>query len=482
MCSDKDVPQVSAKRIAGCRRHAPYFEHMFDVLPGSSPLDADVVEAVVGVLSNALRAPSGLDDAQRIDSIRALERLVCVATAAQAALSAELDTSQRAEQSSQGVPGEQQGRGVAAQVALARRESHHRGQRHLGLAKIVTAELPHLWSAWRSGRVTEWKATLVARETACLTREDRLAVDAAVCTAADRLEQMGDRELAAACQKVAYRLDPASYVTRRRQAEADRNVTLRPAPDAMTWLTALLPVKEGVAAYAALTREADSARATGDARTRGQVMADALVGAVAARAEASRQTEARWDPTPLGASSEPPGPAVTVGLVMSDAVLFGESDEPAHMEGYGPVPAELAREIVARACDHNERVWLRRLYTSPTTGELVAMDSRARLFRNSLARFIRLRDQVCRTPWCDAPIRHVDHLMGAVNGGDTSADNGQGLCEACNYAKQAPGWAARAAPDGVTTTTPPGHTYGSSPPTLVMIRETPVRLDFVLAG
>ncbi len=103
----------------------------------------------------------------------------------------------------------------------------------------------------------------MARETACLTRDDRLAVDAAVCGDAARLEQMGDRELAAACQKEAYRLDPESYVTRRRRAEADRNVTLRPAPDAMTWMTALLPVKEGVAAFAALTRMSDSARCRG---------------------------------------------------------------------------------------------------------------------------------------------------------------------------------------------------------------------------
>ena len=83
------------------------------------------------------------------------------------------------------MPAAQQGRGVAAQVALARRESHHRGQRHLGLAKIVSTELPHTWAAWRAGRITEWKATLIARETACLTREDRAAVDAAVAADAD---------------------------------------------------------------------------------------------------------------------------------------------------------------------------------------------------------------------------------------------------------------------------------------------------------
>ncbi len=259
-------------------------------------MTADSVSAAAGALTAALVASSGLDDAGRVDTIRALEELVCVATAAQAALSVELDESQRADQQAGVCRRLRQGRGVAAQVALARRESHRRGQRHLGLAKIVATELPHTWVAWRAGRITEWKATLIARETACLTREDRAAVDAAVAGDPGRLERMGDRELAMACQKEAYRLDPESYVARRRRAEADRNITLRPAPDAMTWLTALVPVKEGVATYAALTRAADTARAAGDPRSKGQVMADTLVESVlsaAAGATPRRQAGTR---------------------------------------------------------------------------------------------------------------------------------------------------------------------------------------------
>ncbi len=276
------------------------------------------------------------------------------------------------------------------------------------------------------------------------------------------------RRLVGACQKEAYRLDPASYVARRRQAEADRRVSLRPAPDAMTWLSALLPVKDGVAVKVALTRAADSARAAGDPRSQGQLEADTLVDSVLA-----------------GAAPRESG-AVDLGLVMTDAALFGTSDEPAHVVGFGPVPAELAREIVAGACSRDERLWVRRLYAEPTNGELVSMDSTSRLFRNSLGRFVVLRDQFCRTPWCDAPIRHRDHAWAAADDGPTSGDNGQGLCEACNHAKQAPGWRARpsprAGPHTIETTTPTGHTYRSHAPPVVTIRETPIRLDFVLAG
>ncbi len=364
-------------------------------------------------LSAALTAPSGLDDRALVDQIRALEELVCTATAAQAALSAELESSVRARHRAAGGPTGGQGRGIAAQVAYARRESPHRAQRHLGLATIVRSELPLTWHAWSTGRITEWTATLVARETACLTLEDRRSVDAEIAADPDALERRGPSEVAGLCAAAAARLDPASVVERRRRAEADRHVTLRPAPDTMTRLSALLPVTDGVAVLAVLSKAADAARAVGDPRSRGQVMADTLVDRVLERA---RQ-----------ATTSPSGVGVDLGLVMTDASLFGDSDDPAHLTGYGPIPAELAREIMAHACTTREDLWLRRLYTSPTTGELLTMDTRARRFLPSLARFIRLRDQVCRTPWCHAPVRHTDHAHDAAGGGATSAANGQGL-------------------------------------------------------
>jgi hypothetical protein len=113
-------------------------------------------------------------------------------------------------------------------------------------------------------------------------------------------------------------------------------------------------------------------------------------------------------------------------------------------------------------------MWLRRLYQVPTTRELISMDSARREFTPAQRRFLRLRDRHCRTPWCEAPIRHADHVVGAGSGGATAIDNGQGYCEACNYAKQAPGWrnrvVARAGPHEVEITTPTGHRYRSRAP------------------
>jgi hypothetical protein len=155
--------------------------------------------------------------------------------------------------------------------------------------------------------------------------------------------------------------------------------------------------------------------------------------------------------------------AVTV--VMSDAALLTGADDEALLapgtSGGGAIPAELARELVRQSLDETTTTSLKRLYAG-ATGRLVAMESTSRCFPFGLAELVRIRDEVCRTPWCDAPIRHIDHVVDHDHGGETTFENAQGLCESCNHAKQAPGWRARPGPEDVVhTITPTGHRYRS---------------------
>ena len=496
---------------------------MFEYLPQGRHQGADLshvssasVNAWVAVLSEESEADLGSPaDAELIDRIRALEELKAAASAAQARAAAAFDVSQRRKQAVQGVPRDKQGLGVASQIALARRESANRGGRRPGFAKALTQEMPCTFDALSRGKISEWRATLLVRETACLSVEDRQRVDLEVAGDPELLETLGDRQLISRARGAAYRLDPQAAVNRAAKAASERFVSCRPAPDTMTYLTGLLPVAQGVGVYAALSREADRLSASGDGRSRGQIMADTLVGRITGQAQADSMN-------------------VEVQLVMTDrALLAGESD-PAFVPGYGPVPAQWARDLVrnqggaggeakgarnrgdgkCHKTDESQgngktqenggpqecggsgesgksggpakdgRIFIRRLYTAPDTGELAAMDSRARLFPTSLARFVAARDQTCRMPWCGAPIRHFDHVRRYSDGGPTSVGNGQGLCEACNHAKEAPGWSAKVI-NGLTAAgspgspgspgfpgSPPGHTVETSTPTGHQYRST----------
>ncbi len=114
--------------------------------------------------------------------------------------------------------------------------------------------MPHALAALECGALSEWRATLIVRESACLDVEDRRTLDAELCADPAQLDGMGDARIAARAKTIAYRLDPHAVVDRAARAENERTVTIRPAPDTMTYLTALLPVAQGVAAYAALNK------------------------------------------------------------------------------------------------------------------------------------------------------------------------------------------------------------------------------------
>jgi hypothetical protein len=404
---------------------------------------APTTEALAQLLPALSLAAPDATPAERIDRLRLLEELRGAICAAQARETAAFVADRRAAARNAGVREERAEQGLVAEVALARRCSPHQGRRLVGFATIVTRELPETLAALSAGRTTEWRAMLVAQHTGWLSPEHRTAVDGELGPV---LDQLGDREVESRAKLSAYRLDPYGAVRRCSQATRDRRVSLRPAPDTMTWLTALLPVAQGVAAYNALSQAADRARAGGDERTRGQVMADTVV---------ERLTgQARADQVPL-----------TVDLLVPAAGLVpdGGVEPPAVLEGVGPIPAPVARRLIAQL-DDDTPIWWRRVFIDPA-GALVTMETRSRCFLPTQRDFLRLRDQLCRTPYCGAPVRHIDHADAAAADGPTSLDNGQGLCEACNYAKQAPGWEARATAAGaVVTTTPTGHRYESRPP------------------
>ncbi|MGC5626769.1 HNH endonuclease [Georgenia sp. Z1344] len=393
-------------------------------------IDAADVRALLPALTRMTRA----SEQEAIDHIQLFERLKAVASAGQAMAASDLARMRAEAEEERGVPFEDRGRGLAAEVALARKEPARRGSQHLGLAKTLVDELPCTLELMRQGLVSEWRATILARETVGLSVEDRQRVDLAL---ADDLPNWGDKQIRDHARKKTQELDDEAALLRHRRERTSRRVSVRPANGSMAYLSAYLPMTEAVRVYASLTEQAASIVTAGESgeRTANQVAADLLVEHV------------------TGASASEPRD-IDLTVVLTDKTLAG-ADEPAWLPGQGPLSASVARDQVREA----RNVWFRRLWTDPETGGAVRMESRRRTFDGQLRKFVLLRDDSCTEPFCDAPAEHVDHADPHAQGGRTRADNASGLCATHNYAKQNPGW--RQAMDGeqLDVWTPTGHRY-----------------------
>lgn len=184
-------------------------------------------------------------EASLVERIAQLERSKSAAAAEQARLTADLDTARRAREAAEGVPASKRGRRLANEIALARHDSPNLGGRHLGFARALVHEMPYTLAALECGALSEWRATLIVRESACLSIEDRRTLDARLCADQAALEGRGDKRIAADAKAIAYELDPHAVVDKAVRAESERRVTVRPAPDTMSYVTALLPMAQG---------------------------------------------------------------------------------------------------------------------------------------------------------------------------------------------------------------------------------------------
>ncbi|MGN6415636.1 DUF222 domain-containing protein, partial [Flexivirga sp.] len=357
---------------------------------GTQVLDAAAVRAFHDRLDDPVTTTDPVGEA------RALAELQHAISARLARLTVRAHQVQSAADEARGITRQATKRLVGSQVGFARRCSPHRGGQFVNLAHALTQDMPHTLAALAAGVISEYDVHRVVRETSGLTHAERTTVDHGIredlgTVSGDRLAHLAKAQ---ACQ-----VAPEAIAGRRQAAETDRRVHLRPAADNMCRLSAFLPVKDGLACMAALNAAADTKTANAkqeaedhgrddgrDRRPRGQVMADALVERVTGRA---RHHDV------LG---------VTVDLLMPIDTLLGET--PAHVPGYGPVPADLVREWVTTGDPTGPT--LRRLFTHPGTGDIIGMDSHARRYPGLLSRLIIFRDHTCRTPWCTAPIRHID--------------------------------------------------------------------------
>ncbi len=150
--------------------------------------------------------------------------------------------------------------------------------------------------------------------------------------------------------------------------------------------------------------------------------------------------------------------ALTVNVTVELDTLTGKNEKPANLEGYGPIPASIAREL---AIDAN---W-RNMVVEKGTGNLLNFGRNCYLPPKNLVDFIIARDQRCRFPGCrQLSYRNdIDHAQPWENGGETNPDNLGSLCRRHHRLKTSYGWKLKSEVDGSCTwTSPRGKIYSVS--------------------
>ena len=396
----------------------------------------------LAALLEAMQA-GDVDDVALLEQVVGWQQLVGVALAAQAR--AVRDLVARGYDAT-GVLADE----IASALASTRTAAQVLVSRAAGLG-----ELPAVETALRDGAMDSRKVDAVLDELAALVvgtdaLPDVAAVDAAANAvaqvAAERAGDLTPTQLRRVVRREVIAVDPAAARERSRRAVEQRRVETGWAPDGMAWVSAFVPAPDAMLVKAVLDAATEPVAAH-DHRPRDQRRADVLVSIF--------RTIADQGTLPCGTSVPGRrGARPQVQVTVAASTLLGLDENPAELAGYGPLPADVARQVAQDA------TW-RRLLTDPLDGTLVERSTRAYRPGRVLGGHVSARDQTCTFPGCVRPAAscELDHVepwreapAAAAASGDppqTRADNLQPLCKGHHDLKTKGLWKARrSVPDG----------------------------------
>ena len=156
-----------------------------------------------------------------------------------------------------------------------------------------------------------------------------------------------------------------------------------------------------------------------------------------------------------------PGMRTELMVVINAETLFGVGDDPAELNGYGPISSDAARRLI-RSVTH----WTG-LVQDPGTGEILAV-GRRRKVPAGLARWLQARDGTCRFPGCSVnalrPGVEIDHTVPYSRGGTTEHGNLEHLCAKHHRLKTQGFWKAKqTVPGELEWLSPLARRYGTEP-------------------
>lgn len=331
---------------------------------------------------------------------------------------------------------------IGAALCLTRRSAE--SKTHMALE--LTRRLPQVLGALLAGDIDVPRAQILVRGT------DHLSVAAArgiIDGILDEATRLTTGQLAARLRRRCIEHDPQAAEQRYRRTLEDRRVYATPTPDGTANLLGLDLPPERVNAFTRyLDATAQDLRRRGDTRTMDQLRADIYLDILAGTHHPTR-----------GPSNS--GVHLTVDLT----TLAGLDEHPGELAGYGPVIADVARQIT----NHQHHTQWSYIVTDPQSGDITHTGTTRRRPTTSQHRHLTAHFPTCVFPGCRMPSTDcdIDHTTPYVDGGCSHNHNLAPLCRHHHRIRHQTHWTYHRLPTGDHQwTTPLGRTYtttGRSP-------------------
>ena len=294
---------------------------------------------------------------------------------------------------------------VGAALHLTRRSAE--AETHLALE--LTRRLPDVHAALLRGDVDLRRAKALLRGTEHLPDHTaRRMVDQVL----DKASELTTGQLGARLRRLCMEAEPDDAKRRYNSRVEDRRVELRPNPEGTANLLGFdLPADRVSAISRYLNRAARKLRSVADGRTMDQLRADVMLDIL----EGAH--------TPLGA---PRGGAVHLEIDL--ATLAELNDHAGDLAGFGPVTADLARQLAEGLRDAEWSFTI----TDPETGDIVCDGTTRRRPRRAQRRRIQARHKHCVWPGCRMPSVDCD-MDHRVRHADSGCGHDHNLAPLCRF-------------------------------------------------
>ncbi|MDT0168065.1 DUF222 domain-containing protein [Pseudarthrobacter sp. BRE9] len=351
---------------------------------------------------------------------------------------------------------------VAAEIGCVLALGPRAASSFLATSHALTTSLPRTLAALRAGTISWQHAVVMADESASLDPAGAGALEAHFLDpdVLDPARGCPVGEMPAHRFRVKARMwrerhHAESIEKRHARSVADRRVEYRPDQDGMAWLSACLPADQALAGWNRLTAVARALQGPEECRSMAQLRADTFaeailtseLGAGGNGAGATDDVVGTGD----GAGREHLSSPIRAQVLVTVPVfsLMGRTDEPAVLDGYGPIPASMARRLVADGADSFHWVLV-----DPRDGAPLEIGRTSYRITKAMRAWLRMRDGKCPFPGCsnNSLDNDADHILAWHNGGTTGISNLGQPCPKHHRLRHTTGWK----PTPATKNQPPG--------------------------